>query len=190
MVAKGHDHDAAEESVSDGRVRIDKDALRRFTTEVESVLQSDERLEVNDIVAMIMEAMYRGAGFDRVLFCLMDQTRTQLHARLAVGQGAEELKQRFVFPISFLEGPVGPAIMKRRDVFVEDISTSHYARSEFAKIVGARSLMMVPVQANHRAIGCLYADRLTETLVLDEEDKTLLLLLRDSLCAEIASRNQ
>lgn len=185
METQKDDEDVAEESG-----RVDKDSLRRFTTEVESVLHSDERLDVNDIVAMIMEAILRGAGFDRVLFCLTNRDRTQLHARLAVGQRAEELKQKFIFPVSFLEGPVGPAMLRKRDIFVQEISASHYSRSKFASIVGAQSLMMLPVEVNHRVIGCLYADRLTGVLVLDEVDKQLLLTLRDYLCDGIASQKQ
>lgn len=170
--------------------RREKDTLRRLSGEVESVIHSGEVFEVNDMVAMIMEAMYRGVGFDRVLFCLTDQKRTELHARLGVGEGAEELRQKFRFPISFLGGPVGPAILKHRDVFVEDMKESRYIRSEFAAVVGARSFMMIPVVVNGLAIGSFYADRLSEALILDGEERNLLLTLRDYLSADLTARKR
>ncbi len=174
----------------DETAELNKDLLRQFSLEIDSVLHSGEHLEVNDIVAIIMEAIYRGAGFDRVLFCLTDQKRTHLRARLAVGEGAEELKEKFQFVISFLEGPVGPTMLRGKDIFVQDILTSNYSRSKFSKMVGARSFMMVPITVNNQIIGCLYADHITEILKIDEEDKTLLLGMRDNLSVELTTRKQ
>ena len=44
--------------------------LPRLTEEVELVLCSDTTCDLNRVILMVMEAMYRGAPFDRVVFGL------------------------------------------------------------------------------------------------------------------------
>ena len=89
-----------------------------------AVVSSDESFGLNDIVLMVLEAIFRGGRFDRVLFCLVTRDPKQLEARMGLGDDLESFIEKFRFPLSLLSGPVGPALIQRREVFVDDVGTS------------------------------------------------------------------
>jgi len=168
----------------------EESTLARLTKEVESVLESGEEFDLNDIILMILEAVYRGGNFDRALFCLVDLDRSQVQARTGLGADAEALVSKFRFPLSLLSGPVGPALLKKQDVFVDNVGDSRYSKSNFIAVVGACSFGMLPVIVGSEAIGCFYFDRLSAELALDDQQKYLLRTLRDYLGEEIARRRR
>jgi HD-like signal output (HDOD) protein len=164
-------------------------ALHHLTDEVGTVLRSAERPALGQMMMMIVEAMYRGAGFDRVLFCLLDQTRSTLQARLGAGEGAAELVGKFRFPVAEAESPVRQAIGLARAVLVESVPESRYRRSALALATGARAFALLPIVVDGSVVGCIYADRLAAPLGLDAAARESL----DSLCehaGEVLSRRR
>jgi hypothetical protein len=164
-------------------------ALHHLTDEVGTVLRSSERPALAQMMMMIVEAMYRGAGFDRVLFCLLDQSRTTLQARLGAGEGAAELVGKFRFPVAEAESPVRQAIALARAVQVESVPESRYRRSALALATGARAFVLLPIVVDGSVVGCIYGDRLTAPLGLDPAARESL----DSLCehaGEVLSRRR
>lgn len=156
-------------------------ALASLTREVELVLMSGEVFDLQDIIMMILEAIYRGGGFDRVLFCMINDDRSHVSARMGLGEGVEALIAKFTFQISLLNGPIGPVMMAKKDVFVDQVSETRYEKSNFAEVVGASSFGICPLIIKGNAVGCLYFDRLSSPLNLDEQHKKLLLTLRTHL---------
>ncbi|MGH9903522.1 MAG: GAF domain-containing protein, partial [Pyrinomonadaceae bacterium] len=165
------------------------EALGRLLEEVRSVLLAAAEVEMNDIVLMVLEALYRGCRFDRVLFCLTDQTHAHLRARLGLGERSDDLVGRFDFPVRYNVDPVGPVMISKIELFVERVKGSAFQGSEFAARTGAASFGLVPLVVRGRSIGCLYFDRLTEPLGLTPEHKRLILELRDQLRHSI-TRNE
>ena len=155
------------------------ETLARLTDEVASVMRSGESFGLDDVIVMILEAIYRGTGCDRVLFCLVDPDRSHLRARMGVGEGATELVPRFRFPASLLSGPVGPAVLMKRDVFVDDVSTSRYGASSFASVVQAGAFALCPLIVKGVVIGCLYFDRKDVGLGLTDRTRQSILALRE-----------
>ena len=158
--------------------------LARLTSEVLAVLAAGEWPPVNEVVMMILEAIYRGTGCDRALLCLVDRDDAVLHARMSVGEGASDLVARFRFAISPLTAPVGQVILKREDVFAEEVQQSRYAGSRFAAAVKAFSFALLPLVVGDQVIGALYFDRTSEPLGLDSAMRRSVLVLRD--CASTA----
>lgn len=158
-----------------------ENALASLTREVELVLLSGEVFELQDIIMMILEAIYRGGNFDRVLFCMMEADKNYVRARMGLGEGVEELMVKFDFPISLLSGPIGPVMIARKDVFIDEVSESRYKGSNFAEVVGASSFGICPLVRKGSAVGCLYFDRLSLPLSLDDRHKKLILTLRTHL---------
>ena len=166
----------------------DRETLAQLEREVSAVVSSDESFGLNDIVLMVLEAIFRGGRFDRVLFCLVTRDRKQLEARMGLGDDLESFIEKFRFPLSLLSGPVGPALIQQREVFVDDVGTSRYNQSHFAAVAGASAFGMLPLIVGENAIGCLYFDRRSGVLGLDDSMKQSLLNLRGYACDAIASK--
>jgi hypothetical protein len=166
----------------------DRETLEQLEREVASVVNSDESFGLNDIILMVLEAIFRGGRFDRVVFCLVTSDRKQLEARMGLGNDLDSFIEKFRFPLSLLSGPVGPALIQRREVFVDNVGTSRYHQSHFAAVVSASAFGMLPLVVGGNAIGCLYFDRRSGLLGLDDPMKQSLLNLRGYACDAIASK--
>jgi HD-like signal output (HDOD) protein len=160
--------------------------LAALTREMKSVVDSGGARGLNDVILMTIEAMARGVGFDRVLFCLLDVDRSHIQARMGAGDGVTELIARFRFPISQTSEPVWTAVRLQRDVFVERVRESRYGRTPFAAVVGAASFGLLPLELDGTVIGCFYFDRRTADLGIDPATKAWLIGLR-AYAARIAA---
>lgn len=163
--------------------------LASLVHEINTVLESGEVQALNDVLLMILEGIYRGAGFDRVLFCLTDQTRTHLQARMGLGADAEAIIPEFHFPVSAL-GPVGVALTSKKDTFVDQVAGSRYSYSDLAMALKPHSFGMLPLVVNDAVVGCLYFDRRAAELGLNDQHKQMLQSLRDHLCQVIAAKKK
>jgi HD-like signal output (HDOD) protein len=150
-----------------------------LTREVEAVLESGEDYPLNDLIIMFLEAIYRGVGCDRVLFCLLEQDRSHVQGRMGIGEGADELLPDFRFPVSLLSGPVGSALVGKKDLFVEDIELTRYSQSQYAELLKARGFAVCPLLIDNIVIGCFYLDRLHAPLKVSDRSKEILLRLRN-----------
>jgi hypothetical protein len=81
-----------------------------------------------------------------------------------------------------------PALIQRREVFVDNVGTSRYHQSQFAAVTGASALGMLPLIVGDNTIGCLYFDRRSGVLGLDDSMKQSLLNLRGYACDAISSK--
>jgi len=163
--------------------------LAALLHEISAALESGKVYTLNEVLLMILEAFYRGASFDRVLFCLTDQTRTYLQARTGLGEEVERLIQEFHFPVSAL-GAVGVALTSKKDTFVDQVAGSRYSYSDLIMALKPHSFGMLPLVVNDAVIGCLYFDRRTAELGLNYHQKQMLQSLRDHLCQVIAAKKK
>ena len=166
----------------------DRETLQQLEREVAAAATSDESFGLNDILLMVLEAIFRGGRFDRVVFCLVSRDRKQLEARMGLGDDLDSFLEKFRFPLSLLSGPVGPALIQMKEVFVDNVGTSRYHQSQFAAVTGASALGMLPLIVGGNAIGCLYFDRRSGVLGLDDSMKQSLLNLRGYACDAISSK--
>lgn len=115
--------------------------------------------DLNRVILMVLEAIFRGGPFDRVVFCMLTPDRTGVKARYGLGTGVEQLLESFTFELSPREGPVAVAMLRRQSVCVpvERDFTSQELR--FAQSLGASSFGVFPVVVGTRLVGCVYCDR-------------------------------
>ena len=155
------------------------DVLTNLVAEVAALLDSGEEFELNAGLMMILEAFYRGAGLDRVLFCLVNGDRTYVQARLGVGADVEPLIEKFRFPISIRSGPIASALLGKEDVILDCGKGARYNRSEFMRVAGAPSFGILPLIADGVVAGCLYFDSDSESFTVDVRTRQALLELRN-----------
>lgn len=82
----------------------------RTTESVQSVLTAglqdvsnsliDDNMSVNDILRMILEAMYSGMGFAHVVLCIKDGRHNTMCGKFGFGDGVQRLIKAFDFPLA------------------------------------------------------------------------------------------
>lgn len=173
----GKEMTATELAVADapaGAVSGDSDMLKNLMNELRGILETGDDFDLNSVIMMILEAMYRGAGLDRALFCLVDGGRMNVQARLGVGADVEPLIDKFQFPISIRSGPIGVAMLGKDDMFMDLAEGARYSRSMFMSAVGPVSFGILPLIVDNVAVGCLYFDSSADRFTLEGPKKQAL----------------
>ncbi|MFL6662201.1 MAG: GAF domain-containing protein [Rhizobacter sp.] len=141
--------------------------------------------ELNDVLRMIVETMYRALGFQRIVFCLREPKTESLHGRFGLGEGAEALAAGFKVPLKSDVDLFGAACLKGADVLIADISTGPVATrlpAWYRRKVKARAILLLPVLMKGVPIALIYADKVTPGGVdLGEKELSLLRTLRNQV---------
>ena len=143
-------------------------------------------LDLNEAILTVLETLHRAAGFDRVLFCLLDAGRTSLLAKLGVGYNIESFIETFRFPLSAEGGPIALALTRRRDLFVDTERDGRFDRTTFMEVCHPRYFAILPLVMDNVAAGCLYCDRISEHPRLEDGPKRLAAELRNLAVRVIA----
>ncbi|NLR74940.1 serine/threonine protein kinase [Leeia aquatica] len=158
--------------------------------DITNSLVSDFKL--NDLINMILETMYRGMGFQRVLFCARDARSPRLQARFGYGADLARMQQQFVLPLDGAQDVFQLALAKNLDVQIDDASAPNIAErvpAWFRRIVGAEAFLILPLQVDKRLVGMFYADQaLANTLQLGSKELTLLKTLRNQAVLAIRQK--
>lgn len=147
-------------------------------------------LELTGFVTRLLDAI-RDAGFQRVVFGLLNEDHTLIRGRLASGQDQNDILDRFQFPLDGSDGAVLAALGRRTDVLVDRDRDERYEGSLLVARLGPTAFAMFPILVDGHATGCLYADRLTASPGL-EMARPSLARARDAIAAgirRIASRS-
>jgi hypothetical protein len=122
-----------------------------------------EDYEINDVITMILETMYRGFRFYHVLFCLMNKRRTGMAARFGFGENIEKVIDAFQFPVNRKSPDVfnlGLALGK--DLAIDDAGDPRIKRGLpdwYLKALPAPAFVLCPISVNGIVVGLVYADR-------------------------------
>ncbi len=137
--------EAAEFPVADLRLQL------RMLTEMGKVAKTRKELPI--LLEACLEGLYRAAGFERAVFCLINVARTRLAARLAVGPHAEALSARFDWALSpALESLLRPEVLLWQ-------TRAQAQNSPLLQAGGAAECLVGSVSVDQKCIGLVYADR-------------------------------
>ena len=118
--------------------------------------------ELNDLLRIILETMYRGMGFTRVLLCIRDPAANALRGRFGFGQDVDQIiKRGFSVPLTPARDAFYASISQGADVCIEDVNAEairDHIPAWYRKLVPARSLVLFPILINKKAVGLFYAD--------------------------------
>lgn len=136
-------------------------ALMAGLQEISNSLVNDE-LSVNDILRMILETMYSGMGFHRVLFCIKDARRNVMQGKFGFGAAIDELVARFSFPMSPAPDVFHLALEKNVDILITDIDDPRIAAripSWYRERIPAKTCLIFPILVKGKPVGMIYADK-------------------------------
>ena len=118
-----------------------------------------EGVALNQILAMILETIYRGVGCTRVSLCILDRTRRHMSARYALGPDTEKLLKRMKFDLQATNDRFARAVREQHDLTFPspDLLPSglpEWYRNDF----GAPSFAALPVTISKVCVGLIYCD--------------------------------
>lgn len=147
-----------------------ENARELLLSSLQEVMQTvaGARPTINQIVMLVLEALYRSMGFRMALVCLKQpQPPYVMRARTALGERADKNLAEFRFTVSNEKDLFSLALNNDVDLMISDTSEPkiHNLLPDWhrALLPDTRSLMLLPLIVNKKPIGLFYADRTTRT---------------------------
>ena len=142
---------------------------------------------LNEVLRMILETMYRGLGFRRVVFCLRDPKTDVLTGRFGLGDAADAVAKGFKVPLRATGGVptdlFGAVCAKGADTLIADATAANIAQrlpAWYRAQVNAPAFLLLPLTMKNASFALIYADSARAGgIVLDEKELSLLRTLRN-----------
>lgn len=146
-----------------------------------------ESVKLNEILRMVLETMYRGLGFDRVVFCLRDARTETLTGRFGLGAGVEAVVPLFKVPLRVPAGCLpdlfSAVTLKGADTLIADASQGNIAERLplwHQQHLRGGSFLLLPMALKGAPFGLIYADKPEPgSIDLGEKELSLLRTLRN-----------
>ncbi|MBX9600219.1 MAG: HDOD domain-containing protein [Bryobacteraceae bacterium] len=132
-----------------------RETLARLVREVEH-LAAAEPENVTGLLLIVLEAIYRGGPFDRVLFAVADTAGGTLQARTGFGAGVEEAIATFRFPMA--AAPFGLSLDRQQDIYSSGIE-GRWDSSPLVRALRPAVFGLLPLCLPSGPAGCIYFDR-------------------------------
>lgn len=181
---------SAEEEKGDNPQRNPEAILGAGIQDVTTTLVGEFNL--NDVLQMVLETMYRGMGFSRALIMIRDNQLGIMAARSGFGVGIRDIVPRFRFPLRYVPDVFHLALEKGVDIAIEDVSAPNIADKIpgwYKECVNAPSFLLLPIMVRDKVLGLFYADMLeAHTLKLSQQQLSLLRTLRNQAVLAIKQK--
>jgi HD-like signal output (HDOD) protein len=148
---------------------------------------------MNDVLYMILETMYRGFEFSRVIFCLRDVAQGKMVARFGLGENIDEIVRLFHFRIRRTSDIFNIVIAQANGVLIEDATIPNIFKNLpewYRGIIAAPSFLIYPLVTAEECIGMFYADKKTKGTMLTEAQKNFMEELCDITIQAITQKQR
>lgn len=162
-----------------------RDLLLAGIQDVTQMLASED-LQINDLILLVLETLYSSMGFRFATVCLRDIQSGRYTSRIAVGDNYLSLQKGFNFSSTSASDLFHLAMNNNVDVMISD-ATVPKIRSLLPLwhqelLPDSRSLMILPLVVQNKALGLFYADRsVEEETAVSAEETTLIKTLKSQL---------
>ena len=143
-----------------------------------------EGASLNDAMIMVIETLYSGFGFTRVMFCMINRKDATVDARFGFGQDIDELLKTFRVPIRREADIFNMSLTKHQDYVVDNIndpSVSALIPDWYREQMMTKSLIIYPVVVNKVPMGFIYADNIAPTQLSKHEQISVIKTLRNQI---------
>jgi HD-like signal output (HDOD) protein len=143
----------------------------------------DDSISINDILRMILEAMYTGMGFAHVVLCIKDGRRNTMCGKFGFGDDVHSLVKAFDFSLAGQPDVFLVALQNNADILITDIEDPKIATRIpvwYRQVISARTFVLFPIIVKGKPIGLIYADRpCPGDITIPEKELSLLKSLRN-----------
>ncbi len=138
------------------------------------------RRPIHQVIMMILEGIYEGLGFDRVVFCLVEPPRAWITARFGIGQGVEALLPLLKAPFASGTNPLSLSLAHAREYAVSPgTGDGPFLEEDFWRDSGARAVLVSPIHIDAAPVEVMYMDRLQSRPAVSAQDIQRLQSFRD-----------
>ncbi|MCC5809735.1 MAG: HDOD domain-containing protein [Ectothiorhodospiraceae bacterium] len=164
--------DTAGEEASHSRIHRPAPVLQlKILRELSLVMR--EKPQTHVILEMILEGLHRGVGMDRTLISILNQDRSGLRVKYAVGDTKGTLTRGLGGDLGDDHLAVVRHSLKTGSVVqLMSLSPEHQRRcglEAFQQMIGGLDAILAPLVIRGRNIGLIYTDRIHSHRLLDEE---------------------
>jgi hypothetical protein len=151
---------------------------------VNSVFYQTHARQVHTVssAVMILEGIFRGIRFDRVIFLLVNPQRTWITGRFGLGVGVEELLPVLHLPLKGKSNVFALALEENREYLLnphQNPGDRALMDANFWASSGSQTILAVPLLVDQIPIGAFFVDRLDGAQPLRDEDRRRLRIFRD-----------
>jgi eukaryotic-like serine/threonine-protein kinase len=135
------------------------DILVNGIAEITNSLLGD--IDLNGILTMVLETIYRGMGFNRVLFAIHSAKNKQVLARFGLGKGIDDIIPNFRYKIDSSDDIFVSTITTGKEYIVLDVNSDEYKDKIplwVRELTMPTTVVLYPLIVNKRCLGLIYAD--------------------------------
>ncbi|MCP4599620.1 MAG: HDOD domain-containing protein [Proteobacteria bacterium] len=150
-------------------VALKKQILANGVEEVAAALGG--KYDLNGVMLMVIETMYRGLGFSHVIFCLNDVQKRVMRARSGFGDGVEEMIKRFQFSLRGRSDVFSQTANQGRDLVVHDTRSPRFASKIpkwYKETANAPMFLLYPITLKRFPAAMFYGDLTQPNVQLDK----------------------
>ncbi len=137
---------------------------------------------INQVLLMVLEGIFRGIRFDRVIFLLVNPQRTWITGRFGLGVGVEELLPVLHLPLKAKDNVFALAMGENREYLLnphQHPRDRSLMDANFWQVSRSQTFLVVPLLVDQIPIGAFFVDRLDAAQPISEEDRQRLRIFRD-----------
>lgn len=151
-----------------------------------------DNFNISDVLRIILETMYRGMGFSRVILFTRDPRAFSMTARFGYGMDLDRIVSRLIMPFGREQDVFSVALAKNVDLLISDADAENIrARIPdwFRKGALGQTFVLLPLVIENKALGLFYGEKAAAgELVIEPREMNLLKTLRNQ--AVLALRNR
>ena len=152
------------------------------------------RYNLNDVLYMVLETMYRGFGFSRVILCIRDEAQLKMVARWGLGENVDNIVPLFQFRIRRTTPDIfNIVITQTKGIIIDDAASPNIFKNLpewYRGVINAQSFLIYPLITAENCIGMFYADKKTKGTMLPERQKSFMEELCDITIQAITKKQR
>jgi len=154
-----------------GATHADPQLQLQIIQEITDLITNSARL--SDVFVKVLDGLNRGAGFERVLLCLVSPDRQHYVGRLAAGCHHDALRKYFSFPINPSSDLFSKILMDGGELLIDDVENDarrNLLPADFVESTKAKSFVIAALRYQEKAVGFFYGDCAVSARSIDDCD--------------------
>lgn len=151
-------------------MRETKQELKRLKelSALHEISRSMQTLDLDEILHLILDGVTKAIGFDRTRLYLINEEKTRLECKMAVGIEKEKI-EGITLPLDKKNSMLARSVIEKKPFIVEDALNDPRVNKELKKLFGLKSFAVVPLIGRDKVLGAITADNLFSHRVITPE---------------------